>query len=331
MRNIVLTAAIAIVIGVAGFAAGWFIKGARDYTAPAQSLRLSGYQFIDPLLECNINNSNVYTEDTLLGKEIQSIIDTHTNDGDLSKASVYFTDLKTGAWASVYPDDEFYPSSLGKIPILIAYYQESESNPSVLNQELTYPVGSTDLNQMQDIPPPEAIVPGQAYTVEQLLGYMIKYSDNNATALLDANIDQDTLSRVYGDLGIPSEDNVTLANADFITAHQISTLFRVLYNATYLSRDDSEKALQLMSQVSFTQGIVAGVASSTVVSHKLGLVGIAPNGVTTEHELHDCGIVYANDPYLLCVMTRGSAPLPTLEGIIAQISKVVFQNVQSGP
>ncbi len=194
MKNLVLLVAVAVVIGAAGFGAGWFIKGARDYTVPAQSLRLSGYKFIDPLLACNINNSNVYTENTLLGKEIQSIIDTHTNDGDISKASVYFTDLTTGAWASVYGNELFYPSSLGKIPILIAYYQESENNPSVLNKELTYPVGSTDLNQMQDIPPPEAIVPGRTYTVEQLLGYMIKYSDNNATALLDANIDPDTLS-----------------------------------------------------------------------------------------------------------------------------------------
>jgi beta-lactamase class A len=181
---------------------------------------------------------------------------------------------------------------------------------------------------MQDIAPAQAIVPGRVYTVEQLIEYMIKYSDNNATALLDANISPDTISRVYGDLGIPSEENVNLANADFITAHQVSTLFRVLYNGTYLSRDDSEKALALLSQVSFTQGLVAGVGSSTVVSHKLGLVGIAPNNVTTEHELHDCGIVYAQDPYLMCVMTRGSAPLPTLEGIVAQLSKAAFQSVQ---
>ena len=104
-----------------------------------------------------------------------------------------------------------------------------------------------------------------------------------------------------------SEDNVNLANADFITAHQVATMFRVLYNATYLSRDDSEKALQLLSQVSFTQGLWRAWPTSTVVSHKLGLVGIAPNGVTTEHELHDCGIVYAQDPYLMCVMTRGAA------------------------
>ena len=135
---------------------------------------------------------------------------------------------------------------------------------------------------------------------------MIKYSDNNATALLDANIKPDTLNRVYGDLGIPSEENVNIANADFVAAHQVATMFRVLYNATYLSRADSEKALQLLSQVSFTQGLVAGVATSTVVSHKLGLVGIAPDGVTTEHELHDCGIVYAPSPYLMCVMTRGA-------------------------
>jgi beta-lactamase class A len=316
-----------VAVSCVTFAVGWYLP--PPPTQP-QSLRLSGYAFIYPLLACNINNSNVYQENHVLESQIQSIIDTHRNNGEISKASAYFVDLKNGAWANVYGNEQYYPSSLGKIPILIAYYQMAESDPSVLSQEIEFPVGSPDLNQMQDIPPAAAIVPGLSYTVEQLLGYMIKYSDNNATALLDANIDQDTLARVYGDLGIPSESNVSLANADFITAHQISTMFRVLYNATYLSRDDSEKALQLLSQASFTQGLVAGVASSTVVSHKLGLVGIAPNGVTTEHELHDCGIVYAKDPYLMCVMTRGSASLPTLEKIISQLSRAAYQAVENG-
>jgi len=320
---------VAAVIVVGGsFWLGWYKRGQQDLSVVPQSLRLGGYQFINPLLVCNINNSNVYSQNTLLSKELQSIIDTNTKDGNISKASVYFTDLATGSWANVDGTEQFYPSSLGKIPLMIAYYQESESDPSVLTKQLVYPVGSTDLNAMQDITPKEAIVPGRSYTVEQLIGYMIKYSDNNATALLDANISPDTVSRVYGDLGIPSETNVNLSNADFITAHQVSTMFRVLYNGTYLSRDDSEKALSLLSQVSFTQGLVAGVASSTVVSHKLGLVGIAPNNVTTEHELHDCGIVYGKDPYLMCVMTRGSAPLPTLEGIIGQLSKTAFNSVQ---
>ena len=318
-----------VVFGIAGFGLGWYAKGQSNAAPAPQSLRLGGYQFINPLLVCNINNSNIYSQNTLLSKQLQSIIDTNTSDGNISKASVYFTDLKTGAWANVYGDETFYPSSLGKIPLMVAYYQEAENDPLVLQKVLVYPVGSTDLNAMQDIVPKQAIVPGRPYTVEELIEYMIKYSDNNATALLDANIDPTTVTRVYGDLGIPTEQNVSLANADFITTHQISTLFRVLYNGTYLSRDNSEKALQLLSQSSFTQGLVSGVGSSTVVAHKLGLVGIAPDNVTTEHELHDCGIVYGTDPYLMCVMTRGSAPLPALENIVVQLSKAAYQSVQN--
>ncbi|HWB34373.1 MAG TPA: serine hydrolase [Candidatus Paceibacterota bacterium] len=286
----------------------------------SQALRLGGYQFVDPLLVCNINNPSSTQENLKLSGTLTSIIDTHTRAGDISKASVYFADLATGQWADVYPDGKYYPSSLGKIPIMIAYYELAESEPGILQKRVYYPAGGTDLNQMQDIMPEHAIVPGQSYTIEDLIEYMVKYSDNNAAQLLYTNIDQDALNSVYADLNIPVNEDPNLLNLDFITPHQISTLFRVLYNATYLNRDDSEQALKLMSQSSFTQGIVAGVASTTVVSHKLGLVGIAPNNVLTEHELHDCGIVYGKDPYVLCVMTRGSASLPTLEGIIAQIS-----------
>ena len=159
---------------------------------------------------------------------------------------------------------------------------------------------------------------------------MVKYSDNNAAELLYENINQSALSNVYGELGIPVNNDPNISNLDFVTPQEISLIFRVLYNATYLSRDYSEKALELMSQSSFTQGIVAGVPTSTVVSHKLGLVGIQSNGVTVEHELHDCGIVYGNNPYLLCIMTRGTANLTTLEQIIAQLSAITYQNVANG-
>ncbi len=332
-RNVVFwiyILACAVAIGLGAFGAGWHLKGAADLGVQSHSLRLSGYQFIDPLLVCNINNSSPVLEDKSLEGAMQSIIDSHKDAGDISKASVYFTDLSSGQWASVYGNDTFFPSSLGKIPIMMAYYLESESNPDVLNKEVLFPAGSQDLNDMQDIAPADTIEQGHTYTVDQLIGYMIKYSDNNATELLDENIDKNTLNDVYGDLNIPVNDDPSLSNLDFITAHQVSTLFRVLYNATYLSRDDSEKALQLMSQSSFTQGIVAGVSSSTVVSHKLGLVGIAPGNVTTEHELHDCGIVYGKDPYVMCIMTRGSAPIATLESIVAQVSAAAYQAVQSG-
>ena len=309
---------------------GWYIKAGQDYILPAKSLRLSGYEFIDPLLACNVNNSDIYTQDTQLTGSIASIIGTHEANGDISKASVYFTDLKSGAWANVNQGQVYYPSSLGKIPIMIAYYELAENSSSdILNQKITY-TGGEDLNASQDIPPAGAIVTGETYTVNQLIEYMIKYSDNNATQLLYNAIDKDTLNNVYGDLGIPIDNDPTASNLDFITPQQIAIMFRVLYNSTYLSRNYSEQALNLMSQSSFTNGIVAGLPSSTVAAHKLGLVGIQNStGLTTEHELHDCGIVYAQDPYVLCIMTRGMAQLPTLESILANISQVAYQHVSN--
>jgi beta-lactamase class A len=329
-RHYVLIVTIIIIVCVLSALSGWFLNGLTEHSQASVSLRLNGYKFIDPLLVCNINPLPLYSELGSLSGKIQNIITSHEQAGDISKASTYFVDLANGKWSSTYTNGQYYPSSLGKIPIMIAYYQLAENASSTLDKEITYPLGGADLNAMQDITPEESIVPGQTYTVEQLIEYMIKYSDNNAANLLYENIDQGQLRSVYNNLQIPVNDDATISNLDFITPQQISMMFKVLYNATYLSRDYSEKALQLMSESSFTQGLVAGVASSTVVSHKLGLVVIQSGGVTTEHELHDCGIVYANDPYIMCVMTRGTASLPAMESIIASISQTAYNEVQNG-
>jgi beta-lactamase class A len=320
--------AIAAIACAAGFTLGWFLKPPTGATP--SPLRLSGYQFISPLLACNFSNPGAFPEDQPLSNAIQATIDKHKQSEDITKASTYFLDFTTNQWSDTYENEKYYPSSLGKIPIMMAYYELAENSSAVLEKRINYPAGGADLNNTQDIKPEKAIIPGQTYSVDELIDYMIKYSDNNAAELLYENIDQSVLRNVYGDLQIPMNDNATIANLDFITPRQVATLFRILYNATYLSRDFSEKALQLMSESSFTQGLAAGAPASTTVSHKFAVVGIAPNGgVSTEHELHDCGIVYApNHPYLLCVMTRGSSDLPTMESTIADISRTIYQKVE---
>jgi beta-lactamase class A len=322
--SIWLVRLIPVPIAILFFALGWLIA---PHAAYPQSLRVPGYDFISPLLACNINDTGIKSEDGALHRAIQNIIDTHIATHDLSKASVYVSYFASGRWASVYPSQTFYPSSIGKIPIMMVYYTMADNDPTVLDERITYP-GGPDLNLDQDIQPAEAIIAGKTYTIEQLIEYMIKDSDNNAAELLYDHLDQNTLQNIYDDLNIPIINNVTTANADAINPHQVAVLFRVLRNATYLSRDYSEKALQLLSRSSFTEGLVAGLPSSTVIAHKLGLVGIVSHGLTTEHELHDCGIVYGDHSYVICVMTRGTAGLPTMEEIISSISKTVYDHMR---
>lgn len=330
-RFTVYGVACTVLLCAATFVAGWFLRPAAVPPMTPQPLRATGYQFISPLITCNFNALKVTPESKGISNDIQAVIQKHEAAGDISKASTYFGDFKTSAWSGTYGTETFYPSSITKIPIMMAYYALAESTSSILDAPITYPVGSTDLNNTQETKPAIALVPGQTYTVNELIEHMIKYSDNNAAALLFNALDPGTVLNIYNELQIPINNNPTVDNLDFVSAQQLTLLFRVLYNSTYLSRDDSENALRLLSETSFTDGIVAGVPSSTTVSHKFGIVGITQNGIPAERELHDCGIVYApNHPYVVCIMTRGSSNLQTMENTIADVSRTIYRDVENG-
>jgi len=101
----------------------------------------------------------------------------------------------------------------------------------------------------------------------------------------------------------------------------------MLYNASYLNKELSEKALQYLSEVDFKQGLVSGVPQGIVVAHKFGEKVFGSSAEIKQ--LHDCGIVYyPRHPYLLCVMTRG-ASFEYLDDTIRQISSLVYQEVDA--
>ena len=108
----------------------------------------------------------------------------------------------------------------------------------------------------------------------------------------------------------------------------------MLYNGTYLTKEMSEKALELLSKVDFTGGIRSGLPSDMVVAQKFGERDISTtSGVARAgdiKELHDCGIVYFPDhPYLLCVMTSGNN-FDKLSSVLKDVSNVVYQSMSSG-
>jgi len=108
-------------------------------------------------------------------------------------------------------------------------------------------------------------------------------------------------------------------------------IFRVLYNASYLNRRLSERALEYFAKSDFHDGLEAGVPPGTTIAHKFGIYSIP--GRTQTAQLHDCGVVYyPGRPYFLCVMTEGR-DADTLAAVIRQISREVFLAVdaQSGP
>lgn len=256
------------------------------------------------------------------------------SDKTITAASVYFRELQGGQQVNVNPNESFFPSSLRKVPLLITVLKSVEVAPNIL-EKLKIRIAGQDQNGGQEIQPKDPARIGSTYTVEDLLGRMISFSDNNAAQALSSLVGMNTLKQVFQALGVPfvtADDTVkNVADIDRITAYQYSFFFRILFNATYLNPEYSEMALTLLSKAEYKQGIVAGVPSELIVAHKFGLLTLKDSeGNIAGRQLHDCGIVYyPNKPYILCVMTKSTANLERIEEFIKNISNVVYTQVAS--
>ena len=280
------------------------------------------YSFVHPLLAYRIPEATVFGDYVSLKNSLQAIADSSVNGGKATSVSVYFRDLDVGRWVGINQDTTYYPASLLKVPTMIAYYKNAEENQSLLSQSTEY-----DPSVIPNDPftVPTELITGRSYSIENLIKYMIVDSDNGATFTLLNRINPDFLNAVYTALGIqnPGDDSANYK----ISARAYGLFFRILYNATYLSASYSERALRLLSQATFADGLVAGVPSGTTIAHKYGNHILSKDGSVIGAELSDCGIVYyPAHPYLLCVMTS-SYDAPTASKIIADISSASYSAV----
>lgn len=286
------------------------------------------YSLINPWLRCEPQDNLLQKKEfTNFKAKLQKTIDQWKTEGRIESASVYVRDLQFGPWMGINEDDEYSAASLLKVPVLLTVLRQAQKNPAILGQRIEVVPEFFATKYKLEYPPKRSIEAGGVYTVDELLEYMIVYSDNYAKSVLDSYLqalspDEPLVLRTLEELGIYGEYR---PDSDQLTIKQAASLLRLLYNASYLNKDMSQKALELLVRSDFDQGIVAGVPSDLVVAHKFGerqdLQGV--------DQLHDCGIVF--DPtthYLVCIMTRGDN-FDHLSGSIADISRMISDEIRS--
>ena len=326
---------VAIIFFIIGIVAGVFIS--RVYISKSSpqatyNVRQGGYNFINPLLSCNTSEDKQFIEYQPIADKFKEYIEQHISNGDAQNISVYFRSLNNGNWSGVNENDTFSPASLLKVPLMITYLKETETNPGILNQQITYHQ-KTDGNAIEVYKPKKFIEDGKTYTINNLLRYMIFYSDNNAAQLLEDNVDKNSLTEIFSDLGIPVSSSTS---QDIITPKAYSYLFRILYNATYLTKPMSQYALELLTFADFSEGIKRGIPADVPSAQKFGERTVLNKNLVTDkttfsiRELHDCGIIYyPKNPYLLCIMTKGN-DFSKLSKIISDLSAIVYKESESG-
>lgn len=316
-----------VIFGVLiGLALGWFLRGLPEFAETEESkgyqIRQGGYRLINPLLDCEI------AEDTLRSRElvpfknkVKSLIADAKDAGKANNVSVSFRDLNTGATFNINAKEGYSPASLAKLPVLIAYLKMGEKDALLLQKKIAFE-GDSVWRKIQNFQPAKMLEKGKSYTVEDLLYRMMAYSDNDAWSLLFSRLDVAYLDQILKDLGVSYDES---KDEDMVTVKSYAGFLRILYNASYLSKESSEKALQLLTVNDFPQGLAAGVPPNTVVASKFGERTVGQQGEIKQ--LHDFGIIYYHDrPYLLCVMTRGD-DFGRLTEVIRDISKLVYEEM----
>lgn len=293
------------------------ITSPADCATQMDMMRIKGSSLVHPLVMADI------AEESRLLAPLKQQIEQSINDAKsaqkASDISVYFRRLNDGAWFAVNPNQSYNPASLIKVAFLVTFLKEAETSPGLLERKVHFDRRNPASQQNIKNPP---LRENQDYSIRMLLDYMIRFSDNDATELLQTRLNHSIFNQVFTDLGIPVPD---FTKEYFITPVDMSKFFRALYNGTYLSKQGSEFALTLLTRSTYSNGILAGISDpGTVVAHKFGerIIG-------NTAELHEFGIVYAgSEPYLIGIMTSGSN-LQSLAEVLQTISRISYQQYRA--
>lgn len=320
------TIILSVLCFVLGSGTTWFIVPrndsiSQDSSSNEEQMRSGGYSLINPLLDCEEGEVLLNQKEfgSLKGK-LQDTIENEKAAGYVTDVSIYFRDLNNGPTFGINADEDFSPASLLKLPVMMAYYKAAEKDPSILTAKVPFTGNTPELQQLFS---QSSLEKGKSYAIEDLIERMIAKSDNGALNVLEEHIDGSLIDKVSSDLDITVPTATTAE--DFLSVKQYASFFRVLYNASYLSREYSEKALEVLRGTAFTKGLVAGLPKGVVIAHKYGEREL-PSGI---NQLHNCGIVYyPNKPYLICVMTRGDDAVKQA-ALIQKISHAVYTEVEN--
>ncbi len=330
-KNITINRSILWIVIAGVFALGVFLGrgiwlfgggGERGYSSYLQGM--DDFRYIRPSIPDGGPDGKKLSELKPFRYKVDALITELTDEEDVESVAVYFRDLENGTWFGIGEHERFSPEHQLKLPVLIAYLKWAERNPLVLRKRL-HVTAAPDYTAPQFLKPPRLLERGAAYTVNDLLLRMIAYGDDNAYALLIANLPPARLARIDRDLYV-NYDPATQENV--LTLRAYASFFRVLFNASYLNEEMSEKALRFLARSPFRDGMAAGLPSGVELASKAGERAI-PSGTNDGEllQLHELGIVYyPGRPFLLGVTVRGH-DFRKLAAVVRDITRLVYTEV----
>jgi len=197
--------------------------------------------------------------------------------------------LSDGSGYGVNKNEEMQAASLIKLPIMTLVYKKFEA-------------GKLDLDEVAE---------GSKSTYRELVGAMGKRSDNNAQIILVKTFGESEIQNYIENIGMTK---TSLAKNE-TTPEEIGLFFKKLWEKELVNEKSRDEILEFMTDTIFEDWIVKGI-DDVRVAHKYG---------REVHVVNDVGIVFANKPFVLVLMSDGAVEseadslIPAVAGEIYEI------------
>lgn len=255
---------------------------------------------------------------------------------------IYYRNLgRPGDTLTVHADSVFHAASTMKIGVMIQLFRDVDAGKVSLDQQVTL------LNRFSSIVDgsPYTLDPkddsdsslylkvGQPVTVRELLDRMIERSSNLATnTVIELAGPQRTDSTVHALgathmrilRGVEDLKAFDAGRNNVLTPRDLAVLLAAIQEGQAATPASCAQMRKILLAQEFSTEIPAGLPRGTPVAHKTGWI----TGV-----LHDAAIVYPpnSPPYILVVLTRGIPDEHVAQGLIADISRLVYMHWGGGP
>lgn len=236
------------------------------------------------------------------------------------KVGIYFEYLPSGTSIGVNATEEVRLASLSKVPIAMMIFKKIERGQLSLGDMLIIEKKHLD----QGFGNLWSRGEETKLSVEELIRLALTESDNTAYNVLLGQLQGQELNEVYQNLDISITINLKAdEKALQVSPKNYSSIFRSLYLASFLSKENSNYILNLLTQTSFNDKIVAGIPNTIKVAHKIGVFERLDN---SQDVFIDCGIIYVpNRPYILCTFVLDTNE--QAQRHISTISKMIYEYI----
>jgi beta-lactamase class A len=218
-------------------------------------------------------------------------------------------DLESDTSFGTSDTKQLQAASLIKLPALAALYMEAEKGTIGLDE--TYTLLNSDKRTGAGSLYSKA--EGTSLTYRELARLMGKESDNTAFAIVRKKLGDSRINQAIDEIGMKS----TSLKENKTSAYDIALFFKKLWKGDLVSEAFRDEILEYLTDTAYEDWIVKGIPEEVRVAHKYG---------RELHVVNDAGIVFAEKPFVLVIITQGIIEKEA-DTIIPELARNVYEEL----